>query len=44
LYALKTDRLDLPKKVSLVAFTRAVEPNVLAPATLLGKFTKIRTK
>jgi Raf kinase inhibitor-like YbhB/YbcL family protein len=44
LYALKTDRLDLPRKVSLEAFTKAVEPNALATAKLVGKFTKIRTK
>jgi Raf kinase inhibitor-like YbhB/YbcL family protein len=43
LYALATDRLDLPKKASLEAFTRAVEPNVLATAKLVGKFTRIRT-
>lgn len=43
LYALKADRLDLPKKVALDAFTRAVEPHVLATAKLVGKFTKIRT-
>ena len=43
-YALKTDRLDLPRKVSLEAFTKAVEPNAVATAKLVGKFTKIRTK
>jgi Raf kinase inhibitor-like YbhB/YbcL family protein len=40
LYAVKTDRLDLPTKASLDAFTRAVEPNALATARLVGKFTK----
>jgi len=40
LYAVKTDRLDLPTKVSLDAFTKAVEPNSLATAKLVGKFTK----
>jgi Raf kinase inhibitor-like YbhB/YbcL family protein len=44
LYALGTDRLELPKKVSLDAFTNAVEPHVLATAKLVGKFTKIRAK
>jgi Raf kinase inhibitor-like YbhB/YbcL family protein len=44
LYALKTDRLDVPEQVSLEAFTNAVEPNVLATATLVGTFTKNRTK
>jgi Raf kinase inhibitor-like YbhB/YbcL family protein len=44
LYALGTDRLDLPKKVSLEAFTSAVEPQTLATARLVGRFTKIRTK
>ena len=43
LYALKTDRLDLPRKVSLDAFTEAVEPHALATARLVGKFTKVRT-
>jgi hypothetical protein len=37
-------RLDLRKKVSLDAFTKAVEPHVLATATLVGKFTKVRTR
>lgn len=40
LYAVKTDRLDLPTKASLDAFTKAVEPNTLATAKLVGKFTK----
>jgi len=40
LYAVKTDRLDLPTKASLDAFTRAVAPNALATARLVGKFTK----
>jgi hypothetical protein len=39
LYALDTDRLDLPRKVSLDAFTRAVEPHTLATARLVGRFT-----
>jgi phosphatidylethanolamine-binding protein (PEBP) family uncharacterized protein len=42
LYALSTDRIELPKKVSLDAFTSALEPHLLATATLVGKFTKIR--
>jgi Raf kinase inhibitor-like YbhB/YbcL family protein len=41
LYALKTDRLDLPENASLEAFEKAVEPNVLATAKLVGRFTKI---
>lgn len=44
LYALETDRLDLPRKVSFDAFTRAVEPHALATAKLVGRFTKIRAK
>ena len=40
LYALKTDTLDLPAKVSLEAFTTAVEQNKLASAKLIGKFAK----
>lgn len=44
LYALGADRLDLPRKVSLDAFTSAVEPHVLATAKLVGRFTKIRSK
>jgi phosphatidylethanolamine-binding protein (PEBP) family uncharacterized protein len=44
LYALGTDRLDLPRKVSLAAFTSAVEPHTLAMAKLRGTFTKIRTR
>jgi phosphatidylethanolamine-binding protein (PEBP) family uncharacterized protein len=44
LYALETDRLDLPRKASLEAFTRAAEPNALATARLVGKFTKVRTR
>ena len=43
-YALKTDRLDLPRKVSLEAFNKAMESNALATAKLVGRFTKIRTK
>jgi Raf kinase inhibitor-like YbhB/YbcL family protein len=44
LYALRTDRLDLPEKVSLEAFTKAADANALATAKLVGKFTKIRTR
>jgi phosphatidylethanolamine-binding protein (PEBP) family uncharacterized protein len=44
LYALKTDRLDLPNKVSLDAFTTAVEAHALATAKNVGKLTKIRMK
>lgn len=44
LYALETDRLDLPKKVSLDVFTKAAEPHALATAKLVGKFTKTRTR
>jgi Raf kinase inhibitor-like YbhB/YbcL family protein len=43
LHALDTDRLDVPKKVSFDAFTNAVEPHTLATASLVGRFTKIRT-
>jgi Raf kinase inhibitor-like YbhB/YbcL family protein len=44
LYALETDRLGLPRKVSLDAFAKAVEPHALATAKLVGRFTKVRTK
>ncbi len=44
LYALKTDRLDLPGKVSLETFTRAVEQSSLATAKLVGKFARAMTK
>jgi hypothetical protein len=44
LYALDTDRPELPKQVSLDAFTNAVEPHALATAKLVGRFTKIMTK
>lgn len=44
LYALDTERLGMPKKVSLNAFTRAAEPHTLATARLIGRFTKIRAK
>jgi phosphatidylethanolamine-binding protein (PEBP) family uncharacterized protein len=44
LYALDTDRPELPKQVSLDAFTNAVEPYALATAKLVGRFTKIMTK
>jgi hypothetical protein len=42
LYALNTDRVVLPKKVSLDAFMSALQPHLLATATLVGKFTKVR--
>lgn len=42
MYALNTDRLELPKKVSLDAYKSAIEPHLLATATLVGTFTKIR--
>jgi Raf kinase inhibitor-like YbhB/YbcL family protein len=42
LYALNTDRIELRKKVSLDAFMSALEPHLLATATLVGKFTKVR--
>jgi hypothetical protein len=38
------DGQEIPQKVSLEAFTRAVEPNALATARLVGKFTKVRTR
>lgn len=44
LYALKTDRVDVPEKISFDAFTKAVAPHVLTTARLVGTFTKIRTK
>jgi Raf kinase inhibitor-like YbhB/YbcL family protein len=44
LYALRTDKLDLPKKVSLEDFVEAVKPNTLTTAKLVGKFTKVRAK
>ncbi len=44
LYALKTDKLDLPEKVTLDMFTSAVKKNSLATAKLVGTFTKVKTK
>ena len=44
LYALKTEKLALPEKVSLETFTEAVEQNSLATAKLVGTFTKVKTK
>jgi Raf kinase inhibitor-like YbhB/YbcL family protein len=44
LYALKTEKLDLPEKVSLETFTKAVEQNSLATAKLVGKFARIRDR
>jgi Raf kinase inhibitor-like YbhB/YbcL family protein len=41
-YALGTERLELPAKVSLDAFVKAVEPHTLAAARLVGRFTKRR--
>lgn len=43
LYALGVDRLDLPSGASLDRFTRAVQKNCLASATLVGRFTKVQT-
>ncbi len=42
LYALKTEKLDLPKQVSLETFTNAAEQSSLATAKLVGKFTKAK--
>lgn len=42
LYALKTEKLDLPKKVSLETVTLAVEQSSLATAKLVGTFTRKR--
>jgi hypothetical protein len=42
LYALKTDRVDVPEKISFDAFTKAVAPHVLATARLVGTFAKVR--
>ena len=44
LYALKTDTLDLPQKVSLNVFRQVVEQSSLATAKLVGKFAKNRAK
>ncbi len=44
LYALKTEKLDLPEKVSLETFTKAVEQSSLATAKLVGKFARNRDK
>jgi phosphatidylethanolamine-binding protein (PEBP) family uncharacterized protein len=44
LYALKTDTLDLPKKITLEIFTEAVEQICLATAKLVGKFAGIKDK
>ncbi len=42
LYALKTEKLDLPKQVALETFTKAAEQGSLATAKLVGRFTKAR--
>jgi len=44
LYALDSERLDVPRKVTLDAFVRAAESHTLATARLVGRFTKIRGK
>jgi Raf kinase inhibitor-like YbhB/YbcL family protein len=44
LYALNTDKLDLPDKVSLDTFTKAVEQSSLAAAKLVGKYAKVKAK
>jgi len=44
LYALKTDKLRLPEKVSLDEFNEAVKPDTLGTAQLIGKFTKVRSR
>jgi Raf kinase inhibitor-like YbhB/YbcL family protein len=44
LYALETDALDLPGKVSLDLFTQVVERSSLATAVLVGRFTRAGTK
>ena len=43
LYALKTDKLDVPSKVNLDVFTAVVKKDALATAVLKGTFTKIKT-
>jgi Raf kinase inhibitor-like YbhB/YbcL family protein len=43
LYALGTERLDLPSGTSLERFERAVAGSTLGTATLSGRFTKKRT-
>lgn len=42
LYALDTEHLESPKRISIDAFLQAAEPHILAKAQLVGKFTKIR--
>ena len=44
LYAPKTDKLDLPEKVSLERFTKAAEQSSLATAKLVGKFARNRDR
>jgi phosphatidylethanolamine-binding protein (PEBP) family uncharacterized protein len=44
LYALKTEKLDLPEKVSLETFMKAVEQSSLATAKLVGKFARKRER
>ncbi len=41
LYALQTDRLGIKPGATLQEFRQAAEPDSLATATLIGKFTKI---
>jgi Raf kinase inhibitor-like YbhB/YbcL family protein len=44
LYALKTEKLDLPEKGSLETFTKAVEQSSLATAKLVGTFARNRDR
>jgi Raf kinase inhibitor-like YbhB/YbcL family protein len=41
-YALRTDSLGVPHGASLQEFMQAAQPESLATATLIGKFTKVR--
>jgi phosphatidylethanolamine-binding protein (PEBP) family uncharacterized protein len=43
-YALKTEKLDLPEKVPLETFTKAVEQSSLATAKLVGTFARNRDR
>jgi Raf kinase inhibitor-like YbhB/YbcL family protein len=44
LFALDTDRLEVPEEISLDAFTRAAESHTLATARLVGRFTNVGSR
>jgi hypothetical protein len=42
LYAMKTDKLDLPTKVSREDFFEAAEKNAITTVSLIGKYARIK--